>query len=92
MGIAHSPFAITATDSADQPPRTAELEALYRKFESELLVPLWTEIDFDDLPADLTAALIWDAVTKQTAHGDAAALAAWLTARAVTATAHGKWL
>lgn len=35
---------IVTTDGADQPVRTPELEALYRGFESELLIPLWTEI------------------------------------------------
>jgi gentisate 1,2-dioxygenase len=35
---------ITAIDAPDQPDRTPELDALYRGFESELLVPLWTEI------------------------------------------------
>ncbi|WP_329236972.1 cupin domain-containing protein [Actinoallomurus sp. NBC_01490] len=39
-----SPVTIVATDAEDQPTRTPELEALYRGFESELLVPLWTEI------------------------------------------------
>jgi gentisate 1,2-dioxygenase len=35
---------VIATDGPRQPPRTPELEALYRDFESELLIPLWTEI------------------------------------------------
>ena len=35
---------LTAVDAPDQPTVTPELEALYRGFESELLVPLWTEI------------------------------------------------
>lgn len=39
-----SPVRLTATDGPHQPPRTRELEELYRGFESELLVPLWTEI------------------------------------------------
>lgn len=39
-----SPMIINAADAADQPPRTPELEELYRGFEAELLVPLWTEI------------------------------------------------
>jgi gentisate 1,2-dioxygenase len=39
-----SPITITATDAPDQPDRTPDLDALYRGFESELLVPLWTEI------------------------------------------------
>ncbi|MFI0446353.1 cupin domain-containing protein [Actinomadura sp. 6N118] len=45
MTVTHgSPVTIVATDAEDQPTRTPELEALYRGFESELLVPLWTEI------------------------------------------------
>lgn len=35
---------IVAEDTPDQPTPTAELLALYRGFEKELLVPLWTEI------------------------------------------------
>ena len=44
MTIAETPVSITASDSPHQPDRTPELEELYRGFESELLVPLWTEI------------------------------------------------
>jgi gentisate 1,2-dioxygenase len=39
-----SPVQIVAEDSPDQPTPTAELLELYRGFEKELLVPLWTEI------------------------------------------------
>jgi gentisate 1,2-dioxygenase len=39
-----SPVRLTATDGPGQPTPTPELERLYRGFESELLVPLWTEI------------------------------------------------
>ncbi|MEV4841541.1 cupin domain-containing protein [Nonomuraea sp. NPDC049486] len=39
-----SPVSIVASDAPDQPDRTPELDGLYREFESELLVPLWTEI------------------------------------------------
>jgi gentisate 1,2-dioxygenase len=39
-----SPVSLTAVDSPDQPTPTPELEELYRGFERELLVPLWTEI------------------------------------------------
>ncbi|MEU8252110.1 cupin domain-containing protein [Nonomuraea sp. NPDC048916] len=35
---------ITAGEGPDQPERTPELDSLYRGFEEELLVPLWTEI------------------------------------------------
>jgi gentisate 1,2-dioxygenase len=44
MTTTETPVTINATDTPDQPVRTPELEALYRGFESELLVPLWTEI------------------------------------------------
>jgi gentisate 1,2-dioxygenase len=40
-----SPVTIVAAEDGNQPERTPELDALYRGFESELLVPLWTEID-----------------------------------------------
>lgn len=39
-----SPVRITASDAPDQPTRSPELDLLYRGFEKELLVPLWTEI------------------------------------------------
>jgi gentisate 1,2-dioxygenase len=39
-----SPVSITAGDGPGQPERTPALEELYRRFEKELLVPLWTEI------------------------------------------------
>ncbi|TCO32470.1 gentisate 1,2-dioxygenase [Kribbella steppae] len=39
-----SPVKLTAEDGPDQPPATPELEDLYRGFENELLVPLWTRI------------------------------------------------
>jgi gentisate 1,2-dioxygenase len=39
-----NPVRIVATDGPRQPPRTPALEQLYRDFESELLIPLWTEI------------------------------------------------
>ncbi|MEV5552872.1 cupin domain-containing protein [Nonomuraea wenchangensis] len=42
--IANSPVRLTAVDSPDQPTPSAALEELYRGFEKELLVPLWTEI------------------------------------------------
>ncbi len=45
------PLTIDATDGPDQPPRTPELEDLYRGFASERLVPLWTEIG-DLMPLD----------------------------------------
>jgi gentisate 1,2-dioxygenase len=41
---APGPVSLTATEAPDQPPPSAELEELYRGFERELLVPLWTEI------------------------------------------------
>jgi len=44
MSTVPSPVALTAVDAPGQPPVTPELEDLYRGFEKELLVPLWTEI------------------------------------------------
>jgi gentisate 1,2-dioxygenase len=44
MTTTASPVNIAVSDAPDQPDRTPELEALYRGFEAELLVPLWTEI------------------------------------------------
>lgn len=38
------PVRLQAVDAPDQPTRTPELEELYRGFEDELLIPLWTEI------------------------------------------------
>ncbi|HET7352089.1 MAG TPA: cupin domain-containing protein [Marmoricola sp.] len=38
-----SPVRLTVTAAPDQPTPTPELEQLYRGFEQELLVPLWTE-------------------------------------------------
>ncbi len=45
-----SPVKIVAADAPDQPDVTPALEELYRGFEQELLVPLWTEIG-DLMPA-----------------------------------------
>ena len=42
--FASSPVKITAVDTPGQPDPTPELDSLYRRFEEELLVPLWTEI------------------------------------------------
>jgi gentisate 1,2-dioxygenase len=42
--MTNNPVRVVATDGPRQPPRTPELEQLYRDFESELLIPLWTEI------------------------------------------------
>ena len=39
-----SPVQLSAVDAPDQPRPSAELEELYRGFEKEMLVPLWTEI------------------------------------------------
>ena len=39
-----SPVQLTAVDAPGHPTPTPELEELYRGFEKELLVPLWTEI------------------------------------------------
>ncbi|WP_375001263.1 cupin domain-containing protein [Aeromicrobium sp. CTD01-1L150] len=45
-----SPVRLVAEDAPDQPRPTTELTELYRGFEQELLVPLWTEIG-DLMPA-----------------------------------------
>ncbi len=50
MTMTSSPVKIAASEAPDQPDGTPELEALYRGFEAELLVPLWTEIG-DLMPA-----------------------------------------
>src|SRR5690606_10421997 len=39
-----SPVQVRASDAPDQPVPSPELDMLYRNFEKELLVPLWTEI------------------------------------------------
>lgn len=39
-----SPFHLVAEDGPGRPTATPELAELYRGFEKELLVPLWTEI------------------------------------------------
>ncbi|MGW6401295.1 cupin domain-containing protein [Streptomyces sp. NPDC055134] len=39
-----SPVSLTATEGPGMPEPTAELNELYRGFERELLVPLWTEV------------------------------------------------
>jgi gentisate 1,2-dioxygenase len=39
-----SPVELTARDGPNQPPPSAALDELYRDFEVEMLVPLWTEI------------------------------------------------
>jgi gentisate 1,2-dioxygenase len=39
-----SPVSLSAPDAPGQPPPSTELIQLYRAFEQELLVPLWTEI------------------------------------------------
>lgn len=44
MPALRSPVRLQARDAPGQPPRTPELEELYRDLESQLLVPLWTEI------------------------------------------------
>jgi len=45
-----SPISIAVSGAPDQPEVTPDLTALYRGFEAELLVPLWTEIG-DLMPA-----------------------------------------
>ncbi|PZG23140.1 cupin domain-containing protein [Nonomuraea aridisoli] len=50
MTMSESPVRLRAIDAPDQPDVTPALEDLYRGFEQELLVPLWTEIG-DLMPA-----------------------------------------
>ncbi|MGH8827068.1 MAG: cupin domain-containing protein [Jiangellaceae bacterium] len=56
-----TPVTVHAVDAPDQPAVTPELEELYRGFEQELLVPLWTEIgDLMPLhPRSKAAAHLW---------------------------------
>jgi len=44
MSETASPVTVNAIEAADQPARTPALDALYRGFQAELLIPLWTEI------------------------------------------------
>src|SRR4051794_22446550 len=50
MASANTPVRLQAVAAADQPDVTPALEELYRGFEQELLVPLWTQIG-DLMPA-----------------------------------------
>ncbi|MFI5624016.1 cupin domain-containing protein [Nocardioides sp. NPDC051685] len=50
MSNIDTPVRLKAVDAPDQPDVTPALEQLYRGFEQELLVPLWTEIG-DLMPA-----------------------------------------
>lgn len=50
MSTTETPVHLQAISAPDQPEVTPALEALYRGFERELLVPLWTEIG-DLMPA-----------------------------------------
>ncbi|WP_049580663.1 cupin domain-containing protein [Streptomyces sp. SBT349] len=52
-----SPVTLRAVDAPGQPTPSADLEELYRGFERELLVPLWTEIG-DLMPASPTPAAV----------------------------------
>lgn len=44
MSSHSSPVHLRAVDAPGQPPVSPELEELYRGFEKEMLIPLWTEI------------------------------------------------
>jgi maleylpyruvate isomerase len=55
-------------------------------------VDLDAGVGFADLPNDLTAALVADAVAKQNAQGNLPGLAAWLTGRTAEAPPLGRWL
>lgn len=50
MSTTDTPVRLRAVDAPDQPDVTPALEELYRGFEQELLIPLWTEIG-DLMPA-----------------------------------------
>ena len=56
-----TPVSLTAVDAPNQPAPTPALEDLYRGFEQELLVPLWTEIgDLMPLhPRSRSVAHVW---------------------------------
>ncbi len=56
-----SPVRLRTSDGADQPPPSPELDTLYRGFEKELLVPLWTAIgDLMPLhPRSRASAHVW---------------------------------
>jgi gentisate 1,2-dioxygenase len=61
-----SPVRLKAVAAANQPTVTPALEELYRGFEKELLIPLWTEIG-DLMPAHprskaLPHLWLWDAL------------------------------
>jgi gentisate 1,2-dioxygenase len=45
MSVEESPVQLRAVEAPNQPAVSPDLEDLYRGFEKELLVPLWTEID-----------------------------------------------
>jgi len=55
-------------------------------------VDLAAGVGFADLPEDLNAALIADAIARQCRYGLTADLAAWLTGRTAEAPALGRWL
>lgn len=50
MTVANNPVRVVAPDAPGQPAYSDELDELYRGFESELLIPLWTQIG-DLMPA-----------------------------------------
>jgi gentisate 1,2-dioxygenase len=56
-----SPVRLTTADGPGHPERTPRLDALYRGFEAELLVPLWTEIGelMPLQPASKAVAHLW---------------------------------
>jgi gentisate 1,2-dioxygenase len=62
------PVRVTAADGPHQPKCSPELEKLYRDFESERLIPLWTEIG-DLMPESPRSAAVahvwrWDALHR----------------------------
>lgn len=59
--VSQNPVRVIASDGPRQPPRTPALEQLYRDFESELLIPLWTEISdlMPTSPASYAVPHVW---------------------------------
>lgn len=68
MSTTRTPVRLQAVSAPDQPDVTPALHELYRGFEQELLVPLWTEID-DLMPAHPRSRAVphlwhWDSLLK----------------------------
>jgi gentisate 1,2-dioxygenase len=59
--MVEAPFELIATDAPGQPTVTPELEDLYRGFEKESLIPLWTQIGdlMPTVPTSKAAPHVW---------------------------------